>query len=91
MLQVELGNMAASGVLRFRDAHVDDDLMSSDSDTTHNANNSGNKYTKLPNQGIRVSGLESLILVAHNFTFDICWMLQFLKLKNVREVKSFLL
>ena len=69
MLQVELGNMAASGVLRFRDAHVDDDLMSSDSDTTHNANNSGNKYTKLPNQGIKVSDLESFNLGSSQLYF----------------------
>ena len=62
MLQVELGNMAASGVLRFRDAHVDDDLMSSDSDTTHNIKTSANKYIKLPNQGIKASGLESFNL-----------------------------
>lgn len=62
--------MAASGVLRFRDAQVDDDLMSSDSDTTtHNANNSGNKYTKLPIQGIKVSGLESFNLGSSQLYF----------------------
>ena len=58
MMQVELGNMAASGVLRFRDGHAEDDYLSSDSDTTHNISGNGNKYTKFQNQGIKVSGLE---------------------------------